>query len=71
MTTDKYDTEPTDQYLRSFQWNKLRYRADRPLVELIENLQNDLQNSDNDVKAKFNQYNTVKTNLATLERKQT
>ncbi|CAP69622.1 uncharacterized protein PODANS_1_12780, partial [Podospora anserina S mat+] len=63
--------KPTDQYLRSFQWNKLRYRADRPLVELIENLQNDLQNSDNDVKAKFNQYNTVKTNLAALERKQT
>ncbi|KAK4197730.1 putative vacuolar ATP synthase [Triangularia verruculosa] len=63
--------KPTDQYLRSFQWNKLRYRADRPLTELIENLQQDLQNSDNDVKAKFNQYNTVKTNLATLERKQT
>ncbi|KAK4673524.1 Vacuolar ATP synthase subunit C [Podospora pseudopauciseta] len=63
--------KPTDQYLRSFQWNKLRYRADRPLVELIENLQNDLQNSDNDVKAKFNQYNTIKTNLAALERKQT
>lgn len=26
---------------------------------------------DNDVKTKFNQYNTVKTNLATLQRKQT
>ncbi|KAK4180434.1 putative vacuolar ATP synthase [Triangularia setosa] len=63
--------KPTDQYLRSFQWNKLRYRADRPLAELIESLQRDLQNSDNDVKAKFNQYNTVKTNLAALERKQT
>ncbi|KAK0666220.1 putative vacuolar ATP synthase [Cercophora samala] len=63
--------KPTDQYLRSFQWNKLRYRADRPLAELIENLQKDLQNSDNDVKAKFNQYNTAKTNLAALERKQT
>lgn len=32
-------TEPTDQYLRTFSWNKVRYRADRPLGELIENLQ--------------------------------
>lgn len=26
---------------------------------------------DNDVKTKFNQYNSVKTNLATLQRRQT
>ncbi|KAK4188332.1 putative vacuolar ATP synthase [Podospora australis] len=63
--------KPTDQYLRSFQWNKVRYRADRPLGELIDNLQKELQNTDNDVKAKFNQYNGIKTNLAALERKQT
>lgn len=67
MVNDK----PTDQYLRSFQWNKVRYRADRPLGELIENLQKEIQNIDNDVKAKFNQYNSVKTNLATLQRRQT
>jgi hypothetical protein len=64
-------TEPTDHYLRTFQWNKVRYRADRPLGELIENLQKELQNIDNDVKGKFNQYNGVKTTLATLQRKQT
>ncbi|KAK4452939.1 hypothetical protein QBC34DRAFT_397434 [Podospora aff. communis PSN243] len=67
MVNDK----PTDHYLRTFQWNKVRYRADRPLGELIENLQKELQNIDNDVKAKFNQYNGVKTNLAALQRKQT
>ncbi|KAK0633572.1 hypothetical protein B0T14DRAFT_533763 [Immersiella caudata] len=67
MVNDK----PTDHYLRSFQWNKVRYRADRPLGELIENLQKELQNIDNDVKAKFNQYNGIKANLATLQRRQT
>jgi len=67
MVNDK----PTDHYLRSFQWNKGRYRADRPLGELIENLQKEIQNIDNDAKAKFNQYNSVKTNLATLQRRQT
>ncbi len=63
--------EPTDNYLRSFQWDKVRYRADRPLGELIENLQKELQNTDNYIKAKFNQYNAVKTNLAALQRRQT
>jgi len=32
-------TEPVDQYLRSFQWNKVKYRADRPIAELIDLLQ--------------------------------
>ncbi|KAK3695224.1 hypothetical protein B0T22DRAFT_477916 [Podospora appendiculata] len=63
--------KPTDQYMRSFQWDKSRYRVDRPLGELVDNLQKSLQNIDNDVKAKFNQYNTVKANLAALERKKT
>ncbi|KAI7787048.1 vacuolar atp synthase subunit c 1 [Diaporthe eres] len=67
MVNDK----PTDQYLRTFSWNKVRYRADRPLGELIENLQKELVNVDNDVKGKFNQYNSVKTNLAALHRRQT
>ncbi|KAL2259700.1 hypothetical protein VTK26DRAFT_6524 [Humicola hyalothermophila] len=67
MVNDK----PTEHYLRSFQWNKVRYRADRPLGELIETLQKELQNTDNDVKAKFGQYNGVKTTLAALQRKQT
>jgi V-type H+-transporting ATPase subunit C len=31
--------EPADQYLRSFAWNKVKYRADKPLAELIDSLQ--------------------------------
>lgn len=67
MVNDK----PTDQYLNSFSWNKVRYRADKPLGELIDILQKELVTNDNDVKSKFNQYNTVKTNLTALQRKQT
>ncbi|PSR91950.1 vacuolar H+-ATPase V1 sector, subunit C [Coniella lustricola] len=67
MVNDK----PTDQYLQSFSWNKVRYRATRPISELIDTLQKELVNIDNDVKSKFNQYNSVKTNLASLQRKQT
>ena len=28
-----------DQYLRTFSWNKVKYRADKPLAELIDMLQ--------------------------------
>ncbi|KAM7182992.1 V-type proton ATPase subunit C [Rhypophila sp. PSN 637] len=61
----------TDRYITAFQWNSVRYRSDRPLGEIIEILQKELQNTDNDVKTKFSQYNAVKTNLAALQRKQT
>src|ERR1700733_15954135 len=32
-------TEPLDQYLRTFSWNKIKYRVDRPLGELMDLLQ--------------------------------
>jgi V-type H+-transporting ATPase subunit C len=31
--------EPVDQYLRTFQWNKVKYRADKPIADLIDSLQ--------------------------------
>lgn len=31
--------EPVEQYLKSFSWNKVKYRADKPLAELIDLLQ--------------------------------
>ncbi|KAF2189821.1 vacuolar ATP synthase subunit C [Zopfia rhizophila CBS 207.26] len=63
--------KPVDQYLRTFQWNKVKYRADKPIADLIDSLQKEVAGIDNDVKAKFNQYNQVKTNLAASQRRQT
>lgn len=63
--------KPADQYLRTFAWNKVKYRADKPLAELIDSLQKELVSIDNDVKGKYTQYNQVKTNLTALQRKQT
>lgn len=31
--------EPVEQYLRTFTWNKVKYRADKPLSELTDMLQ--------------------------------
>jgi V-type H+-transporting ATPase subunit C len=63
--------KPVDQYLRSFQWNKVKYRADKPIADLIDALQKEIQGIDNDVKAKFSQYNQTKGALAAAERKRT
>ncbi|KAK3051673.1 Vacuolar ATP synthase subunit C [Extremus antarcticus] len=62
---------PVENYLQAFSWNKVKYRADKPIAELIDTLQKELAAVDNDVKQKFNQYNTTKTNLASLARSQT
>lgn len=69
--TLRHFTEPVENYLQSFQWNKVKYRADKPIAELVDTLQKELAAVDNDVKAKFNQYNTTKTNLASIQRSQT
>ncbi|OAA61151.1 ATPase, V1 complex, subunit C [Niveomyces insectorum RCEF 264] len=65
------NNKPTEQYLQSFSWNKVRYRVDRPLGDLVDTLQKELVNIDNDVKEKFSQYNSIKSNLAALQKKQT
>ncbi|KAI9698977.1 MAG: Vacuolar ATP synthase subunit C [Candelina mexicana] len=63
--------KPVDQYLRSFSWNRIKYRADKSIAELIDSLQKEAGSIDNDVKSKYNQYNQIKTNLTALQRKQT
>ncbi|KAF2668049.1 ATPase, V1 complex, subunit C [Microthyrium microscopicum] len=62
--------KPVEQYLRTFQWNKVKYRADKPIADLLDSLQKEIQGIDNDVKAKFNQYNQIKTNLTASKRRQ-
>ncbi|KAL4809566.1 hypothetical protein BDV18DRAFT_132348 [Aspergillus unguis] len=63
--------KPVDQYLRTFQWNKVKYRADKSLSELIDLLQKEAVSIDSDLRSKYSQYNQIKNTLATLQRKQT
>lgn len=63
--------KPVENYLQSFQWNKVKYRADKPIGELLDTLQKEIAAVDNDVKAKFNQYNSTKTSLAASQRART
>ena len=63
--------KPLDSYLRSFTWNKVKYRSDKPLAELIDTLQKEANSIDNDVRSKFNSYNSLRTQLQTVTRKRT
>ncbi|KAL4916221.1 hypothetical protein BDW62DRAFT_186668 [Aspergillus aurantiobrunneus] len=63
--------KPVDQYLRTFSWNKVKYRADKSLSELIDLLQKEAVSIDTDLRSKYSQYNQIKNTLATLRRKQT
>ncbi|KAF7551710.1 hypothetical protein G7046_g7640 [Stylonectria norvegica] len=62
MVNDK----PTDQYMSNFTWNRIRYRADKSLGELISTLQKELVTVDNDVKVKFNHGNLSTKSLVPI-----
>ncbi|KAK3113625.1 Vacuolar ATP synthase subunit C [Teratosphaeriaceae sp. CCFEE 6253] len=59
---------PVEGYLQGFQWNKVKYRADKPIAELQDTLSKEIAAVDNDIKGKFSQYNTTRTSLAQLQR---
>ncbi|KAF2202704.1 ATPase, V1 complex, subunit C [Delitschia confertaspora ATCC 74209] len=63
--------KPVDQYLRTFQWNRVKYREEKSIADLLDSLQKEITSIDNDVKAKLNQYNQVKSNLNASQRRQT
>ncbi|KAL9636427.1 MAG: hypothetical protein Q9164_002831 [Protoblastenia rupestris] len=65
------NNKPAGAYLKSFHWNKVKYRVDKPLGELIDTIQKEITSIDNDVKIKYNQYNQLKTTLTALQRKRT
>lgn len=41
----RLELEPAEQYLKSFHWNKVKYRADKPLGEIVVTLQKVLGNT--------------------------
>ncbi|CAG8526501.1 10622_t:CDS:10 [Cetraspora pellucida] len=60
-----------DQYLNTFQWDIMKFRAEKSLKEIAEILNEEVSSIDTLMKAKLANYNQVKGNLQALERKQT
>ncbi|KAG0038904.1 Vacuolar ATP synthase subunit C [Podila clonocystis] len=59
-----------DNYLKTFQWNTMKYRTDKSLVELAEILNNEVASIDTLMKNKMANYNVVKGNLQGIQRRE-
>ncbi|KAI1315647.1 Vacuolar ATP synthase subunit C [Mortierella claussenii] len=59
-----------DSYLKTFQWNTMKYRTDKSLVELAELLHNEVASIDTLMKNKMANYGVVKGNLQGIQRRE-
>ncbi|KAG0319221.1 Vacuolar ATP synthase subunit C [Dissophora globulifera] len=59
-----------DTYLKTFQWNTMKYRTDKSLVELAELLNNEVASIDTLMKNKMANYSVVKGNLQGIQRRE-
>ncbi|KAI9304532.1 hypothetical protein BJ944DRAFT_202551 [Cunninghamella echinulata] len=60
-----------DQYVRTFQWNTMKYRTDKSLQDTTTTLSQEVNAIDNIMKTKLNTYTQNKNALQALQRKQT
>lgn len=56
-------------YLKSFAWSAMKYRADKPLNELVGTILAEVNNMDTLLKSKSNAYAQAKGNLNAIQRK--
>lgn len=52
-----------DVFLRTFQWNAMKYRSDRPLKETIEGFVLEMTQIDALLKTKLSSYNQIKSTV--------
>ncbi|KAI0236726.1 Vacuolar ATP synthase subunit C [Massospora cicadina] len=67
----KINGKPVEDYLRSFGWNSVKYRPDRPLKDIVETIHLEMAGIEAHLKSKSTQYNAIKGSLVALERKRT
>ncbi|TPX32899.1 hypothetical protein SmJEL517_g04043 [Synchytrium microbalum] len=60
-----------EQYLQGFQWNTMKYRTDKSLRELADVIIQEVTQIDELMKKKMVAYSQVKTQLQSLQRKET
>lgn len=66
----KIENTSIDNYLQKFQWNKSRFRIDKSIDDLIKNISNEGLQLDADLRNQFQNYNNIKSNLLSIQRKQ-
>jgi len=63
------DGMPVERYLTAFQWDEAKHPLRRPLKETVENIQNAVVATEDQLKVRLSEYNGVKSSLAALARK--
>lgn len=56
--------------LSTFKWDSSHFRIDKSINDLITNLENESIQLDNDLKSQFQNYNSIKSNLLSIQKKQ-
>ncbi|ORX84615.1 ATPase, V1 complex, subunit C, partial [Anaeromyces robustus] len=65
------DDKSVDNYLQGFQWNDMKYRTDKSLREICDIIVQDVNSIDSLMKSRMTKYNLIKSQLTSLQRKQT
>ena len=61
--------KPVPVYLKSFAWSAMKYRADKPLQELVSTILTEVNNMDTLLKTKSSAYAQAKGTLNAIQRK--
>lgn len=61
--------KPVQAYLKTFAWSAMKYRADKPLNELVNTIMTEVNNMDTLLKTKSSAYAQAKGNLNAIQRK--
>lgn len=69
--TISIDKVPIPEYLENFQWETRKFKLDKSIKELINDISTESFQLDSDVRTVYSTYNVAKTNLAASERKKT
>ena len=58
-------------FLRAFSWNKMKYRVDEPISNIMNNIVEEVNQVDHVIKNKIGSYHHTKSQLNSLNRKKT
>ncbi|KAF9616253.1 hypothetical protein IFM89_029029 [Coptis chinensis] len=64
------DGVPVDSYLTRFQWDEAKYPTMSPLKEIVDNIHVQVAKIEDDLKVRVAEYNTIRSQLNTINRKQ-
>jgi len=63
-------TEKTDSYIANFKWNEAQFPMNKPLKQLLQNIQEQVLKGEENIRTRLSDYNDIKTRLQNYSKKQ-